>query len=411
MSDHLLPPSATELLRQLSQSAGRATDLQVAIRDAWSPDRCPSHMLPWLAWAVGVEEWDVRWTDAQKRAAIASSLSVKRTKGTIGAVTAAVESLGLGVQVIEWFNQVPAGEPYTFDLVIAADQAGFDQEQWSLLLALISRTKNVRSHLDELVLNVDSSTVLYTAGAPLVGLNIVLAYGGDVLLEPEAPPPLLLLHVNVEEPDGSYFDSSVHNWDVVPFGTATCDYFDGRFGGSLLLDGGGGIVALLAGTNMVPLGTRPFTVEFFVRPDSDGQPEAHYTQFGYRLNTGCLWIANDDHPTQNRITVGYHDGGSNITVIASSAATAVPAGLWTHVALVRNEDVFKLYLNGQLAATGTLAGVDLPAHDITFGSDGVGGQGFGLSGHLDAIRICEAAVYTANFAPPSAPFPDTSPPE
>lgn len=124
MSDHLLPPSATELLRQLSQSAGRATELQVAIRDAWSPDRCPSHMLPWLAWAVGVEEWDVRWTDAQKRAAIASSLTVKRTKGTIGAVTAAVESLGLGVQVIEWFNQVPAGEPYTFDLVIAADQAG-----------------------------------------------------------------------------------------------------------------------------------------------------------------------------------------------------------------------------------------------------------------------------------------------
>jgi phage tail P2-like protein len=404
LADHLLPPSATELLRQLSLAAERATSLPVEIRDEWSPQRCASHMLPWLAWAFGVEEWDVTWTDAQKRAAITSALAIKRTKGTIGAVVSTVEDMGLGAQVVEWFNQEPAGDPYTYDLIVTAEQAGFTQQQLDLLLALIERTKNVRSHLDELLLQVQSSTTLYTAGAPLLGLDITLAYEGDILTTPEAPPPLLLLHLDVEGPDGTIGDASEHGSTVLPFGSVTLDYFDGRFGGSALFDGDGGIVALLSLAPLAPLGTQPFTVEFFVRPDGDGQIHARYVQFGYNSNAGCLWIANDGQPDQNRLTVGYHDGITDLTVIASGAATVIPTGQWTHVALVRDGDAFTLYLNGRQAAEGTRAGVYLPTQDITFGTDMDGGQGLGIRGNLDEIRLCAAAVYTANFAPPTAPF-------
>jgi len=401
LADHLLPPSATELLRQLSLAAERTTSLPVEIRDEWSPQRCASHMLPWLAWAFGVEEWDVTWTDAQKRAAITSALAIKRTKGTIGAVVSTVEDMGLGAQVVEWFNQEPAGAPYTYDLIITAEQSGFTQQQLDLLLALIERTKNVRSHLDELLLQVQSSTTLYTAGAPLLGLDITLAYEGDVVL---APPPLLLMHFDVEGVGGSPTEDSTHGWGTAFFGDAGIDFFDGRFGGSCHLGGFGGVVVYLwAGPEDPPeIGTGPFTIEFFVRPAINGKPGALYFMSGGRQQPGSLWIVNDQQAGQNRLTVEHYDGDTEQVVVPASAATVVPAGQWTHVALVRSGEQFTLYLDGQQAATSTHAALALTPYDILIGGDGT--SAFGVEGNLDEIRVSMSAVYTANFAPPTAPF-------
>jgi len=382
LADHLLPPSATELLRQISLVAERATSLPVEIRDEWSPQRCASHMLPWLAWAFGVEEWDVTWTDAQKRAAITSALAIKRTKGTIGAVVSTVEDMGLGAQVVEWFNQEPAGDPYTYDLIITAEQSGFTQQQLDLLLALIERTKNVRSHLDELLLQVQSSTTLYTTGAPLIGLDITLAYEGDVVL---APPPLLLMHFDVEGVGGGPTEDSTHGWGTAFFGD------------------GGVVVYLWAGPEDPPeIGTGPFTIEFFVRPAINGKPGALYFMSGDRQQPGSLWIVNDQQAGQNRLTVEHYNGDTELVVVPASAATVVPAGQWTHVALVRSGDQFTLYLDGQQAATSTQAGLALTPYDILIGGDGT--SAFGFEGNLDEIRVSMSAVYTANFAPPTAPF-------
>ncbi|MFZ5548073.1 MAG: phage tail protein I [Pseudomonadota bacterium] len=401
MADHLLPPSATELLRQLSLAAERATSLPVEIRDEWSPQRCASHMLPWLAWAFGVEEWDVTWTDAQKRAAITSALAIKRTKGTIGAVVSTVEGMGLGAQVVEWFNQEPAGAPYTYDLIVTAEQAGFTQQQLDLLLALIERTKNVRSHLDELLLQVQSRTTLYTAGAPLLGFDITLAYEGDVV----ATPPLVLIHFDVEAPGGGPGDDSPYMWSTAFFGDAGIDFFDGRFGGSCLMGGlGGGTVVYIGGVELPPpdIGTGPFTVEFFVRPAIDGKPGAQYFISGGTQLLGSLWIANDQQAGQNRLEVRHYDGDTELLVIAASAATVVPAGQWTHVALVRAGDQFTLYLDGQQAATAVHTGLYLSLYDILLGGDGT--AALSLEGNLDEVRVTPSAVYTANFAPPTAPF-------
>lgn len=181
-----MPPSATALMRELSLAADRATSLPVTLRDEWSPQRCPTQILPWLAWAFGVEEWDAAWTEEQKRAAIAVSLELKRTKGTIGAVQDAVASLGLTAQVQEWFRDVPVRDPYTYRLILTVEQVGFDTEQFRRLLLLINRTKNVRSHLSELAIQVNSRDTLYSGGAALLGLDITVAYSY------EGDEPLLL---------------------------------------------------------------------------------------------------------------------------------------------------------------------------------------------------------------------------
>jgi phage tail P2-like protein len=159
MNNQLLPPNSTANEIALAGAMSRISDVPIPINALYRPLDCPAQALPPLAWAFSLDEWDANWTEAQKRAAIAGSVYVHRHKGTIGAVERAVNSLGVQAQVQEWFNQLPAGTPYTFRLLLTADQTGFSQAQLTKLTDVVNATKNLRSHLDKIV-----PTVVTTAG-------------------------------------------------------------------------------------------------------------------------------------------------------------------------------------------------------------------------------------------------------
>ena len=55
MSRDLLPANATPLERALAETTARLSDVAVPIRDLWSPENCPTELLPWLAWALSVD--------------------------------------------------------------------------------------------------------------------------------------------------------------------------------------------------------------------------------------------------------------------------------------------------------------------------------------------------------------------
>lgn len=65
-----------------------------------NPETCPEPLLPWLAWAMSVDDWDASWSEEAKRNVIASSISVHRMKGTIGSIRRALEAAGFGGAVI-----------------------------------------------------------------------------------------------------------------------------------------------------------------------------------------------------------------------------------------------------------------------------------------------------------------------
>ena len=92
MSDipHLLPPSASHMEVALSRAMARLANVPPFCRQMWDPATCPPSHLPWLAWAVSVDEWDSAWSDAQKRGVIEASYQVHRHKGTVGAVRRAL---------------------------------------------------------------------------------------------------------------------------------------------------------------------------------------------------------------------------------------------------------------------------------------------------------------------------------
>lgn len=137
MTLSLLPPNSTLLERAIEAAMHkRLNALPVPIRDLWNADTCPVHLLGWLAWAKSVDVWDESWPEAQKRAVIKASRFVHRHKGTVGAVRRALDALGIGLEIREWFETGDA--PGTFRVDAFADyifDAGFGLNP--ALLALI----------------------------------------------------------------------------------------------------------------------------------------------------------------------------------------------------------------------------------------------------------------------------------
>lgn len=102
---HLLPPNASALERAIAATGAGIDTLPVAVRDTWNPTTCPPGLLPWLAWALAVDEWDEAWSDAVKRAVIADAVELHRHRGTVWSLKKALAPLGMAVDVIDQAGQ------------------------------------------------------------------------------------------------------------------------------------------------------------------------------------------------------------------------------------------------------------------------------------------------------------------
>ena len=147
-SEHLLPRGATPLQIALSGSGHRMLSVPVwVIRACWDPDACPVHLLPYLAQAWSVDEWDPEWSEAQKRQVIKDAPALHKLKGTRGAVERAIEALGFGATLREWFEY--GGQPYRFKISVTLQQgASWTAKQAALIWRTAIANKNVRSRLE-----------------------------------------------------------------------------------------------------------------------------------------------------------------------------------------------------------------------------------------------------------------------
>ncbi|BBQ26437.1 phage tail protein I [Aeromonas sp. WP2-W18-CRE-05] len=101
-SSSLLPSSSSAQEVALALTVPRLSDVPIRTREIWSPDNCPSDLLPWLAWAFGCDEWSPDWSDEAKRQTIREAVSVQRRKGSVWSVRRALANAGYGTaQIIE----------------------------------------------------------------------------------------------------------------------------------------------------------------------------------------------------------------------------------------------------------------------------------------------------------------------
>lgn len=150
MTKSLLPPNAGTLDRAAEAAMAKAISaIPVPHRDLWSPDRCPIDLLPWLAWAVGVEGWRSYWPEALKRERVRRAIEISRTKGSVASVRRVVESFGGQIALREWWQMTPKATPHTFELVLTLTDASGAETSASFVddvIAEVNRTKPLRSH-------------------------------------------------------------------------------------------------------------------------------------------------------------------------------------------------------------------------------------------------------------------------
>ena len=105
----LLPSNASMIER--ATEAATAPPVAVPLADLWNPVTCPAALLPWLAWALSVDDWDADWPEQVKRDVIAASVEIHRRKGPVWAMRRALDAAGLGEATIQegWSGNVYDG--------------------------------------------------------------------------------------------------------------------------------------------------------------------------------------------------------------------------------------------------------------------------------------------------------------
>jgi len=148
---NLLPPNSTPLERAFDALESEALgDMPVPVGDVWSPAACPAPLLPWLGWGLSIDIWDSDWSEAQKRAAIASAIADQRRKGTRAAVRRALDRIDPLIGITEWFQDPANLEPYTFRLDLPdrnTSAVEYDDETVGRLLRDIAVIKPLRAHV------------------------------------------------------------------------------------------------------------------------------------------------------------------------------------------------------------------------------------------------------------------------
>lgn len=168
----VLPPNASPLERAAAEALAEIQRMPVPLRQLWHPATCPTHLLPYLAWAFSVDRWDTTWTETTQRGVIASAFYVHRKKGTISALRRVVEPLGYLLEVIEWWQTEPPGERGTFALRIGVLDTGITEAMFLELERLIADAKPLTRHITGLDITLTTSLHANTG---------VAVYDGDVI--------------------------------------------------------------------------------------------------------------------------------------------------------------------------------------------------------------------------------------
>lgn len=198
-------------------------------------------------------------------------------------------------------------------------------------------------------------------------------------------------------------DNSSNNLTITPYGTPSATAFSpfapsaaysaSTNGGSGYFDGSGDYLTVPSSSNLA-FGTGDATIEFWAYPTAA-------TSSGYIFDLRYIGgVASYFYYNNSSTTFEFAFGG-----YAPSAITLGNKSLntWTHFAIVRVSGTVSIYINGILAASGSGTS-NMAATGCSIGSRYSLDAPF-YAGYISNLRmIVGTALYTSNFAPPTAPL-------
>ena len=191
-----------------------------------------------------------------------------------------------------------------------------------------------------------------------------------------------------------HFDGNVTNYGsggLVTNISAGYDTSDKKFGTSSLYSVGKG-EGVRVPDSIAQYLTGDFTIDFWVKPDNtlESNGVSNILQFG-ATNSGYF---------DSYIPLYFvrHPDYQDTYKIAPFSTTYRTLYDWVHLALVRYQNVIKLYSNGSvIGETGTITSTPT--------SNQVVSSILPFSGSkVDEFRFSNYAVWTSNFTPPTAPY-------
>lgn len=116
MTDYTLLPANSSLLELgLDFALGKLVErIAPPFPDLMDPRLTPVSFLPYLASDRGVNEWSAAAAESEKRLTVELAWPTKRQAGTRKALENAVRGLELIPEVVAWYEDSPAGQPYSF---------------------------------------------------------------------------------------------------------------------------------------------------------------------------------------------------------------------------------------------------------------------------------------------------------
>lgn len=149
------------------------------------------------------------------------------------------------------------------------------------------------------------------------------------------------------------------------------------------------------------LGTNNHTFEFWLYQTSRNFYDVPFIYGNTAGNATNNYYMNLGQYTGVLIGNGSPGGWS----LNMANGVSLPAlNTWSHYALVRNGNIFTLYLNGTNVASATLS-ISIPAQGGVMAIGGLNSGGNTISGYMANFRFVNGtAVYTSNFTPPTSPL-------
>lgn len=208
---------------------------------------------------------------------------------------------------------------------------------------------------------------------------------------------LALLHFDGSNGSTTFTDSGPNAFAFAANGDAQISTAQSKFGGASGLFDGSGDFLRCDPFSAINIGTGDFTIECFI-----------YKTAG--LTKTANIVAFDETASSTRWAFYWRGSGSRLAIFNTSQSAILAGGTplalntWYHVAFVRDSGQYRIYLDGVLDGTATPTAKTLPSSNLFIGQSSVNSEYW--SGHIDELRISNAALYTADFTPPASPFPN-----
>ena len=232
-------------------------------------------------------------------------------------------------------------------------------------------------------------------------MSWLITPGQPVPVDPVFNNVSLLLHGNGTNGSTTITDNSPSPKTVTAVGNAQISTAQSKYGGGSIAFDGNGDGLEIPGNSFFNFETGDFTVEMWIYRTA---ANIYATLIDHNYGTFPNFTVQSDGTALRWILV------LNGNTLFITESTDHSLNTWHHYAFVRfgsGSNNVVIYRDGVNVGAGTFAGLAGNAtvqYRIAETSTGSGGD---FSGYINEFRITKGiARYTANFTPPTAPFPD-----